>query len=62
MFTTSLQTSAAKFTSVPVKLSGEYSKRQLVLLYFFDSSLIRRAPSIAIFLMPSLSSSNTTFR
>ena len=53
--TTASQTSAAYSSSVPVKLSGEYSKDHFVSGLANASSFTSNAPSVAIFLMPSLS-------
>ncbi len=51
---TASQTSKAKSTSVPEKLSGEYSKRIFVPGTFFRRSRICCVPRTAISLMPSL--------
>ena len=49
-------------TSVPLKLSGEYSNLKFVSpVYSSVSCLISFAPSIAIFVTPSISVLNTTF-
>ncbi|SKZ00863.1 Uncharacterised protein [Mycobacteroides abscessus subsp. abscessus] len=59
---TALHTSSAYCSSVPVYDSGEYWKRQWVSGYFAASSTHLCAPSVAIFLIASLSSRNTTRR
>ena len=61
MSTTSSQTSLAYSSSVPVKLSGEYSNVHSVSEFSIAKSLINLAASNAIFFMPSLSWSKTTF-
>ena len=58
MSITSLHTSRAYSGSVPVKLSGLYSKRKLP-GYSAASCFTRRAPSVAIFLISSLLFLNT---
>ena len=60
--TTSSHTSAAYSSSVPVKLSGEYSKSHSVSFTFSDNCLIKWAPFVAISFTPSLSELKTTFR
>ena len=64
-WTTSLtasQISSAKSSSVPVKLSGEYSKIDSVSGALAASSLTCRAASTAISLTPSTPVRNTTSR
>ena len=58
---TALQTSSAYSGSVPVKDSGEYSKRKLP-SYSAASFLTSFAPSTAIFLISSLDFLNTCSR
>ncbi len=58
---TALQISSATSSSVPVKLSGEYSKRKSPPA-FAAMSVIILAASVAICLMPRTSFSNTTRR
>jgi hypothetical protein len=58
---TALQISSATSSSVPVKLSGEYSKRKPPPA-LAAMSVIILAASVAIFLMPATSFSNTTRR
>ncbi|CQA12784.1 Uncharacterised protein [Mycobacteroides abscessus] len=62
MSPTALHTSSAYCSSVPVYDSGEYWKRQWVSGYFAASSTHLCAPSVAIFLIASLSPRNTTRR
>jgi len=56
---TALQISAAKSTSVPVKLSGEYSKEKSVSGYFAAYSFNSCAPSVAILMISGFSLRNT---
>ena len=58
---TALHTSTAYSGSVPVKLSGLYSKRKLP-SYSWLSFLMSRAPSTAILLISSLDLWNTSRR
>ena len=53
--TTSSHTSLAYSNSVPVKLSGEYSKVHSVEVFSVANLLINSAASVAIFFIPSLS-------
>ncbi len=59
---TASQTSTAKSSSVPVKLSGEYWNVQFVSGCAAAQSRMIFAPSTAMALMPSRSSPNTTRR
>ncbi|CAB4591310.1 unannotated protein [freshwater metagenome] len=59
---TALQTSTANSSSVPVYDSGEYSNETFVPGTVETKSRHNCAPSVAIFLMPSLSWPKTTRR
>ena len=61
MSSTALQTSSTYSGSVPVKLSGLYSKRKLP-SYSAASCLTSAAPSVAIFLISSFDFLNTCSR
>ena len=53
--TTSSQTSLAYSSSVPVKLSGEYSNVHSVSEFSIANFFISLAASVAIFFIPSMS-------
>jgi len=59
---TASQISKAKSSSVPVKLSGEYSKVNLVSGACSATDLTKFAASVAIFIIPWRSARNTTSR
>jgi len=59
---TASEISLAKSSSVPVKLSGEYSKTNSVDRWSEANRLISSAPRTAIAMMPSRSRPNTTLR
>ena len=59
---TALQTSTANSSSVPVYDSGEYSNETKVPGTVLTKSKQIAAPSVAIFLIPSLSCPKTTRR